>query len=347
MTTRLAPSWVPEGLAVLDGQTLQIVVVNEAYVFDESHETVADVVAFEVAGAGYSRLSATGAPERTSEAWVLFLEDLTTTDLSDVDERGGVWLATVGAGDASARLIGFSEDPGPGVDPYSPTWPDGFAEISIASLQAVLDELAARTVATVPFIDGDVDAEALAAELDPFITGGGGGTGEVDTVAGVGAVAGDVPRAGLVNELGGTTGDDLAFGDDGRFTDARTPTAHAATHEAGGTDELEVGVGQIDATGTPSSTTYLRGDGTWSTPAGGGGGGGDVNTVAGVAPVSGDVLRAPLVTELQGSGPGDLAPGNVAANKVTGTGVTEVRALTQAAYDALTPVSTTLYIIVP
>lgn len=35
----------------------------------------------------------------------------------------------------------------------------------------------------------------------------------------------------------------------------------------------------ISATGTPSSTTYLRGDGVWATPAGGGGGGGTVNTI--------------------------------------------------------------------
>lgn len=32
-----------------------------------------------------------------------------------------------------------------------------------------------------------------------------------------------------------------------------------------------VGIVDINATGTPSSTTYLRGDGTWSTPAGGSG----------------------------------------------------------------------------
>ena len=32
-----------------------------------------------------------------------------------------------------------------------------------------------------------------------------------------------------------------------------------------------VGVGEMVATGTPSATTYLRGDGTWSTPTGGGG----------------------------------------------------------------------------
>jgi hypothetical protein len=46
----------------------------------------------------------------------------------------------------------------------------------------------------------------------------------------------------------------------------------------------DVPVADIDATGTPSGTTYLRGDGTWSTPAGGGGGAvdsvnGDVGTV--------------------------------------------------------------------
>ena len=37
--------------------------------------------------------------------------------------------------------------------------------------------------------------------------------------------------------------------------------------------DADVPVADIDATGTPSSTTYLRGDGTWATPAGGGGGG--------------------------------------------------------------------------
>lgn len=34
--------------------------------------------------------------------------------------------------------------------------------------------------------------------------------------------------------------------------------------------DLDVPVADIDATGTPSGSTYLRGDGTWSTPAGGG-----------------------------------------------------------------------------
>lgn len=34
----------------------------------------------------------------------------------------------------------------------------------------------------------------------------------------------------------------------------------------------DVAIADIDATGTPSSSTYLRGDGSWQTPAGGGGG---------------------------------------------------------------------------
>jgi hypothetical protein len=69
----------------------------------------------------------------------------------------------------------------------------------------------------------------------------------------------------------GTTAGTVAAGDDARLSDARTPTAH--THD----------VGDIDATGTPSSTTYLRGDGTWATPAGGGGGVTDHGALTGLS----------------------------------------------------------------
>ena len=36
-------------------------------------------------------------------------------------------------------------------------------------------------------------------------------------------------------------------------------------------DNASVEVANINATGTPSATTYLRGDGTWTTPTGGSG----------------------------------------------------------------------------
>lgn len=43
-----------------------------------------------------------------------------------------------------------------------------------------------------------------------------------------------------------------------------------------------VTVGDVSATGTPSNATYLRGDGSWATPAGGGGGGGGGDMLASV-----------------------------------------------------------------
>lgn len=36
-------------------------------------------------------------------------------------------------------------------------------------------------------------------------------------------------------------------------------------------DAATVGITELSATGTPSATTYLRGDNTWATPSGGGG----------------------------------------------------------------------------
>ena len=47
--------------------------------------------------------------------------------------------------------------------------------------------------------------------------------------------------------------------------------ANGATANTGALADLdEVGISEIDATGTADGTTYLRGDGTWATPAGGG-----------------------------------------------------------------------------
>jgi len=59
----------------------------------------------------------------------------------------------------------------------------------------------------------------------------------------------------------------------------------------------KVEISDIDATGTASSTTYLRGDGSWSTPAGGGGGGGGtVTSVAMTVPTGLSVSGSPVTS---------------------------------------------------
>lgn len=78
----------------------------------------------------------------------------------------------------------------------------------------------------------------------------------------------------------------LVITTDPRLSDARTPTAHAATHEIGGTDEITIAQSQVTN----------------------------------------------LVTDL--------------ASKISGDGsITQLVALTQAQYDAITPVPTTLYVV--
>ena len=71
----------------------------------------------------------------------------------------------------------------------------------------------------------------------------------------------------------GATAGTAAAGDDARLSDARTPTAHAASHQDGGSDELALDGSQITTgtvaaarlgSGTASAGTVLHGDGTWT-----------------------------------------------------------------------------------
>ena len=97
--------------------------------------------------------------------------------------------------------------------------------------------------------------------------------------------------------------------------------------------DANVTVAKISATGTASATTYLRGDGSWSTPAGGGGGLSAVNTAA---PVSGDGTAGSAVTIADGAIDADalgtdaviedkIKDGAVTADKIGANAVTAAK----------------------
>jgi hypothetical protein len=96
----------------------------------------------------------------------------------------------------------------------------------------------------------------------------------VDTfdVDGSHITSGTVPFARLPV---GTTSTTVTVGDDARLSDARTPTSHKVSHQAGGSDELALSATQLTSgtvaaarlgSGTANSSSYLRGDQTWATP---------------------------------------------------------------------------------
>ena len=63
----------------------------------------------------------------------------------------------------------------------------------------------------------------------------------------------------------GTTANTVAAGDDSRFSNNRTPTAHSSTHAIGGSDALSPSdIGAVDSTTTVSAGTGLSGGGALS-----------------------------------------------------------------------------------
>jgi hypothetical protein len=117
----------------------------------------------------------------------------------------------------------------------------------------------------------------------------------------LGTWGGIIPAAGVGTALALNVGSVGSFVTNGGALG--TPASGTLTNVTG------LPIGGIVATGTPSNTTYLRGDGTWATVSGGGGGSGDVSgpgtSTVGFVPTwnngSGTLLAAGLAAPTSGT----------------------------------------------
>jgi len=169
------------------------------------------------------------------------------------------------------------------------------------TVQEAIDELATTGGGAVSSVNGETGVVVLdAADVGAVptartITAGTGLTG-----------GGDLSADRTLTVSFGATAGTAAEGNDARLSDARTPTAHAASHQDGGSDELALDGSQITTgtvgaarlgTGTPSVSTFLRGDGTWGVPLAGFG---DVATSVGFYTFTG--RRSPTTNSAPESG---------------------------------------------
>ena len=115
---------------------------------------------------------------------------------------------------------------------------------SAASAQAAAESYADGVAAAAQTAAEDY-ADSLAANYDP--------------AGSAAAVAGDLSaHEGATTSVHGISDTaDLVYTNDARLSDARTPTAHASTHESGGTDELELAPNQITGTAIVSGDVHL------------------------------------------------------------------------------------------
>lgn len=227
MTTDLYEIQVAAGPIVLDTEALVGVVVDDTYLFDASQASLTVVDDFEVTGTGYARLAADARVELDDGVWTVWLDDVTTTDLSDVPARAGiVWVRP------NDDLVAFTADPGGAVDPYAPTYPSGLFDYPVESIAAVLDGL--RT---------DVDA-ALAA------------TGDLDATAPVTITEGTIALsigAGLAVDGGNLVATPTAAW--GEFTEGSIPGI--VTRSDGALVKLSWGAGSVVVMADPPGPVLL------------------------------------------------------------------------------------------
>lgn len=191
----------------------------------------------------------------------------------------------------------------------------------------------------------------------PATVSGGGGSGTVTSVAVANATG--ITWTGSPITTSGTLTPTLSA--NLQSWSGLAPSAKANASHTHAASDITSGV--IDparlGTGTASSTTFLRGDGSWQAVSGGGGGtvtsvdiSGGTGISASGGPITGSgTLSVTLSSNLQswsGIAPSSKADTSLLANKVTnGGGIATAVTLTQAAYTALgTKDANTLYVIV-
>jgi len=189
------------------------------------------------------------------------MSDLQFTPATDLDPEFTVTTAT-----QHSALAGRSTA---GAHPATAvTYDNTTSGLAADTVQAALDELAegggGGAVTSVNGETGVVVLDAEDVDAAPTSRTISAGTG----LTGGGTLAADRT---LTVSFGATAGT-AAEGNDARLSDARTPTAHAASHQDGGSDELALDGSQITSgtvaaarlgSGTASAGTVLHGDGAW------------------------------------------------------------------------------------